>query len=977
MIIKDRSSFSWRQQLQRMLTGLAILGGIALLAIVGIYLIRPDKKGELSVVECGAESRALDGTKWMFTNDQGQSFRYGHTQSDEFARSGHYSSKISGENLYGIYYRIEEVRPGDHYYASVWRKRTGDFPGALVVNIQGEEDFYLEENITSEVDDDGWERLELVFTVPAGANDAFAAVYVYGSGLGAVFFDDFRLVRISQDRVLTLNSRRDTAFSHLNLFVDDYGMRKLQRLRDEALENTILVTEQDSWVKGKIIQGDTTLPVRLRLKGDWTDHLRSDKWSFRIQAKEPFAWNRLITFSVQNPQARYYLHEWIFHQFLNYEDVLSTRYDFLTLTLNNQPKGVYAIEEHFEKHLPEFRSRREGPILKLSEEGVWASRKRRNDYQHASELEDEMNTYEASEIQPFGEDETLADTAMRAQFETAKALFFQFKYGTRSASEVFDVDILGKYYAIVDICQAYHNIIWHNLRFYYNPVTSKLEPIGFDGYSEAGYMRYSHRPLLGMIIRNEDDIFKNKIHSQTFKDPALVEKYLYYLNKFSDETYLRAFLLEIREGLDQRLALIQPEAPNYQWDDHLLLERGLQVQALLRPLDDAGMMTYTQSGTGDSVKLKILNTHTLPIKLTGFGKNGKTLAYPLGTPVYFPAFERSQLPVFEDVAAPTDADFVFFQVPGLEEVYSRRISPWPLPAPETSRQNIFADLKPQTNQVYVVENEQITFRKGNHEVKTDIVIPEGYEIEFLPGTNIDLLEGASFISASSVFMHGEPENPVVVRSSDGTGGGFSVLQAEKPSQLNYVRFEGLNTLQKRGWSLTGAVTFYESDVKIYHSVFTRNHCEDALNIVRSEFEVNHSLISHTFADGLDVDFCTGTIKGCRFEQTGNDGADFSGSQVFIVDSEVHTAGDKGVSVGENATVMINGLTVFGAKTGLASKDLSLVRIDTIAFENCQTAFAAYRKKPEFGGGEIQVKAYSIKNVKFEKQIEPGSTLKTE
>ena len=977
MIIKDRSSFSWLVQLQRLLTGLAILGGITLLGIVGVYLITPNKKGELSVVECGAESRFLDGTKWVFTNDMGQSFRYGHTQSEEFARSGRYSSKISGENLYGMYYRMEEVRPGDHYYATVWRKRTGDFPGALVVNIQGEEDFYLEDNITSEVDDEGWERLELVFTVPAKAKNAFAAVYVYGSGLGAVYFDDFRLVRISRDRMLTLNSRSDTAFSHLNLFVDDNGIRKLQKLRDEALENTILVTGDDSWVKGKIIQGDTALPVRLRLKGDWTDHLRSDKWSFRIQVKEPFAWNRLITFSVQNPQARYYLHEWIFHQFLNYEDVLSTRYDFITLTLNNQSKGVYAIEEHFEKHLPEFRSRREGPILKLSEEGVWASRKRRNDYQHASELEDEMNTYEASEIVPFGEKETLADTTLRAQFETARTLFHQFKYGTKPASEVFDVDILGKYYAIVDICRAYHNIIWHNLRFYYNPVTSRLEPIGFDGYSEAGYMRYSHRPLLGMIIRNENDIFKNKIHSQTFKDSRLVEKYLYYLNKFSDETYLRAFLLEIRERLNQRQSLVQPEGPNYLWTDDLLLERGLQVQALLRPLDDAGMMTYTQSRSGDSVKLKLLNTHTLPLKLTGFGRNGKTLSYPLDTPVYFSAFERSQVPEFEDISAPAGADFVFFQVPGLEEVYSRRISPWALPAPKTSRQNIFTDRQPQTNQVYIVENDRIIFRQGSHEVNTDIVIPEGYDIEFLPGTNIDLVQGASFIAGSPVFMHGDSERPVIIRSSDGSGGGFTVLQSEKPSQLNYVRFEGLNTLQKQGWNLTGAVTFYESDVKIYHSVFTHNHCEDALNIIRSEFELNYSLISHTFADGLDVDFCTGTVKGCRFEHAGNDGADFSGSQVFIVDSEVNTAGDKGVSVGENAVVMINGLTISGAKTGLASKDLSQVRIDTIAFENCQTAFAAYRKKSEFGGGKIQVKAYSIKNVKFEKQIEPGSTLKTE
>ena len=71
------------------------------------------------------------------------------------------------------------------------------------------------------------------------------------------------------------------------------------------------------------------------------------------------------------------------------------------------------------------------------------------------------------------------------------------------------------------------------------------------------------------------------------------------------------------------------------------------------------------------------------------------------------------------------------------------------------------------------------------------------------------------------------------------------------SELAHVTFENMNTLDYKNWTLTGAVTFYESEVKIRKCSFVKNHCEDALNIIRSGFDINGLVIGETFGDAYE------------------------------------------------------------------------------------------------------------------------------
>ena len=187
-------------------------------------------------------------------------------------------------------------------------------------------------------------------------------------------------------------------------------------------------------------------------------------------------------------------------------------------------------------------------------------------------------------------------------------------------------------------------------------------------------------------------------------------------------------------------------------------------------------------------------------------------------------------------------------------------------------------------------------------------------------------------------------------------------------------FSQFDTWNYKNWVLTGAVTFYESEVDINACIITENSCEDALNIIRSTFDISNLTVSNTFADGFDADFCKGKIEKSRFLNTGNDGMDFSGSDLVIRDCSVERAGDKGISVGEESKVDAIGLDIKNAVLGVAAKDLSFFYIKDLKLTDCEQGFAAFRKKPEYGGGFIYAKEYTVENVTTLHVIEQGSKL---
>ena len=179
------------------------------------------------------------------------------------------------------------------------------------------------------------------------------------------------------------------------------------------------------------------------------------------------------------------------------------------------------------------------------------------------------------------------------------------------------------------------------------------------------------------------------------------------------------------------------------------------------------------------------------------------------------------------------------------------------------------------------------------------------------------------MSFSPLEFIGTEDSPLIIQSKDSTGQGLVVFNAEEVSVLDHVIFKNLSNPIHEGWELTGAVTFYESDVQISHCQFTENRSEDGLNVIRSEININNSLFSKTASDAFDGDFVKGILSNSSFVDCGNDGIDVSGSVIEIRNVYINGSGDKGLSNGENSEMTVNGGEIKNADIAVASKDISV------------------------------------------------------
>jgi hypothetical protein len=87
-----------------------------------------------------------------------------------------------------------------------------------------------------------------------------------------------------------------------------------------------------------------------------------------------------------------------------------------------------------------------------------------------------------------------------------------------------------------------------------------------------------------------------------------------------------------------------------------------------------------------------------------------------------------------------------------------------------------------------------------------------------------------------------------------------------------------------------------------------------------------------------------------------------------------SAGDKGISAGEQSTMHVTWTNVDGASIGIASKDKSKVTADHIDLKNCSLGFTAFQKKPEYGPAFIEINNYKASGVNQLYNIQEGSKI---
>ena len=736
-------------------------------------------------------------------------------------------------------------------------------------------------------------------------------------------------------------------------------MQRLEYLRNSALDGEFITEKiKDQTIPVTLTYQNKKYKAKVGLLGSYLDHVNTDKFSLQVKLKNGKAIRGMRKFSLMHPKVRDGIFEWITHRLLRREGIVALRFDFVNVIINGKTKGIYAIEEGYAKQLIENNGFRAGLLGKFEKnEGG---------------------------IKVYGEEKNINDPSKRPQILLVKSIYHAWQVGDLPGHKVFDYEKMAEYMAIMDLVNGYHSVIESNLRFYFNPVTGLIEPVGRE---------FSAHPSSN-AVNTREEVLSNHFLLNVFKDPLFLLKYGQALEKVSSQKYLDEFFEEVDSELQYQLSIVYRDHPYHYFSKSYLYERQQLIKKKLNP-DSQVLVAYYKVLGKRKVQLILNNTHTDPIEITRIIHNQSELINPKKKNVLYPSTLKKlelstdniyKLDVVDEVDV-FDSNLIDlklqFRVPGSNSLSTVRVYPWIVGSKGVLDNNI-TTLSPNTSSFSFLELDEtskvIYASSGNWVVDSNLIIPPGYTFKIGPGVKINLTSGANIISHSPVFFKGSLEKPIIIYSSDGVGQGIVVLNAHAPSEISNVVFEGLSAPRKFGFELTSAVTFYESDVSISHTTFKDNHhSDDSLNIIRSRFTIDDSIFENSMADALDVDFGMGRINRSQFLNCGisdgnGDCLDFSGSQVEVTSVLINGAGDKGISAGENSAVGVIDTEINKAFIAVTSKDDSIVNLTGVEINNSEFGFVAYGKKSEFGPGRLNVDSFKQSNVKELYLIENNSIL---
>ena len=593
--------------------------------------------------------------------------------------------------------------------------------------------------------------------------------------------------------------------------------------------------------------------------------------------------------------------------------------------------------------------------------------------------------YLTSPIKAFVESKTLGDERLSNQFYKAKDLLESFRRKELKTREVFDVEKTAKLFAISDLFGYHHMLKYTNIQFYYNPVTSKLEPIAFDNQfikdvSEEG--RY-----MGLVGEGRDSRVNEEEFdwlNTFFEDEIFFEEYISALNEMSNKSMLDEFFVETKEEEEKKLNTIHKSYAWYSFDYKKTLYQNQEyIQNMLNNIP--AVLAY-HAGTNkndNEITINIGNIHPFPIEVLSVENDGKIfkpdrrLIFNGKRSLEKVDYHKEKFISNNGVNTQKNVWEIEYKLIGVDTIRKEKIISWDYIDEENFNNDAFRKevnleifdflkLDKKTKDIFV--------KKGIWIVNKDIIIPEDYTLTLGEGTMLDFREDAKIISYGNILFIGSEEKPIKIISSDGSGQGIVIIGANRESTIIHTEFKNLGEISYNGWSLPGAITFYESNINISHALFREIRAEDALGIMRSSYSIEKTVFENARGDCFDSDFSTGIIKYVSFINCGNDGLDVSGSVVTLNQVAIKKAGDKGISIGEMSVATIEEIGIKEAYVGIASKDKSKVKVKGDSDIEAEYPLVVYQKKSEFGPSNLEVtKDVKIKNNE-NNLIEIGSSL---
>ena len=769
-------------------------------------------------------------------------------------------------------------------------------------------------------------------------------------------------------------------YESLKININFENFDKIKEDRQIALDHGVLTNPRE--IPGTIVYKNKRYRSDIRLKGDLGNHWRVNKqWSLKVELKDGKSINGMKEFSITKLIERRVPDNLIIsNQFIR-DGLISPKFKIYKTIVNGQNWGIMIAEEQFSNVFFENRKLKDGLIFKLSNEASdklsWYSEKQNIklnklliNKQDKVEI-DIFNKKKINKYKHLQDQETLIRSIRELLNSNAsldkKSILIK-KY--------FDVNKFAKLYANVAVFNTFHSLARLNLRYYLNPYNLIIEPIPTDnGYD---------------LVSDKTDDYKTMLESVN----------IIYLSLFSDDNFKKAYnasLLDIKSNVKKIKEDSNQICNNFEeycnkiinfknLENHIanliILGDEILPKNDLKEKKKIKINFFKNSTTNQEMAaLKIYNKY---IYARLFDDYLKVYNYTLdeikvkNLVLYFND-DLKKCKIYKKKNCNIKKYDLNFDLDSTQEISYKKIQ-----VNIDNKENlIWAEVKAKIknenfnyytrmeNQKFDVENlykqkiyinkyltnlkNETFFISGKLVVDEPIIVPKNFNLYIESGSELIFKRNSYiYLNGGSLTIDGK-NKPIKLAPSDEFWGGVYVNNSPKKSIINNVEIISTKNFEHEGIFLSGGLNFYKSDVEISNSVISNSECEDAINIISSEFKFNNSQIINTLSDGLDSDFSKGLIYNSVFKNIGGDAIDTSGSTISITDTEIVIVGDKGLSAGENSEIYVENFKIDSSKFGLVSKDLSKVTGKQISITN-STEFdvLAFEKKMHFGPGFINI-----------------------
>ena len=684
------------------------------------------------------------------------------------------------------------------------------------------------------------------------------------------------------------------------------------------------------------------LKAKMRVKGDRAIHWLDRKTtSFKIDMRNNDRIWGLEEFSIQKPIARNYTYEYLFHRFLDQTNHLNLKYFFVNLYFNDENRGLYAVEEGFSKELLERQKKRNGPIFGLNES--------------------------TSSNYPNVQYDLYSVDFWVSQYPNLIKSAFSILNNIRDNDETiniedhFDMDRWASYFAVVDITGAYHGSISKSVKLYFNPLSAKFEPIGFDGHYGSGNFEdfiladFLQEGKINCSYLCEERNWYLKFLKLKNGDlnHAFIDKYIHYLKKYSSNSFVKNFLKANDKEIDRLNSLIYSEnsksdkvlwkgiAP-FIYDDKLLYERSKLIQSRINSIN----LENYQLSLENNMLIFEDSFSKFPIQLTTINcKNGlKKNLYLSGNMTVNWPYDCNKI-LLENH---NDEKKIFFLTENIT------MSKGKIPTLIKDFENLI-----NHPSVDMISDNEFEISKNLNLIK-NTYISKDQNFVIKGGVQLQLVNGAIFFVQGNIKFEGLNNNKILVKS-DGSG---SIIFHNNDVEMKYTNIENLGFPNLDEYILYGGLNFIKTNAVLEDISVKNSKSEDAINLISSSVLLKNISLENIQADAIDVDFGSLKFNKIICLDIGNDCLDISGAKTEGTKLTIDNSHDKGLSIGENSNVYIKDLLIKNSMLGVAVKDGSIVYLENIESVNNDYDLALFVKKEEYDNPNLEIKNFSKKNKKI-------------